>query len=53
MRQLAEAVQAPAGKLLIKESTPVYAAPSLDSQQIRRVEKLPGQQGLAAWSPCG
>jgi len=38
MRQLAEAAQAPAGKLLIKESTPVYAAPSLDSQQIRRVE---------------
>ncbi|MCS5695646.1 stalk domain-containing protein [Desulfofundulus thermocisternus] len=38
MRQLAEAVQAPAGKLLIKESTPVYAAPSPDSQKIRRVE---------------
>jgi hypothetical protein len=32
MRRLAEAVQAPAGKLLIKESTPVYAAPSLDSR---------------------
>jgi Copper amine oxidase N-terminal domain. len=27
MRQLAAATQAPAGKLLIKESTPVYAAP--------------------------
>jgi len=39
IRQLAEDAQAPvAGKLLMKESTPVYAAPSLDSQQIRRVE---------------